>query len=130
MARFNIQAHLHRVEKGYLQPVWVRYYARIETAIRRCTEYLIIEGEVGDIIEFVLKLNGYQVGVIKLKATGKIDVVWNDTEAKRERNKRMFENVSSGSNKFDEQLIRRLSETMSHVPSINEVFPLTSAAVH
>ena len=91
MAKFNIQAHLHRLERGGSRTVWIRQYARIETAVRRCTEYLIIEGEVGDLIEFVLKINGYQVGTIRMKATGKMEVLWNDTEAKRERNKRLLE---------------------------------------
>lgn len=87
MARYNIHAHLHRLTKSGLKPVWVRYYARIETAVRRCTEYLILEGEVGDVIEFVLKINGYQVGTIRLKSTGKMDVCWNDDEAQKSRNR-------------------------------------------
>lgn len=93
MAKFNIEAHLHRSAKGLRETVWVRHYARIETAVRRCTEYLVLDGEVGDIIEFVLKLNRYQVGTIRLTATGSMTVIWNDTEAKRERNKYYFQKL-------------------------------------
>ena len=79
MAKFNIDAVLHRKDgKTHTIVVWTRLYARIETAIRRCTEYLIIEGEVGDVIEFVLRKNGYQVGTIRMAATGRMVVVWND----------------------------------------------------
>lgn len=86
MPRFNIQGHLHRMKNGHHLFVWTRNYARIETAVRRCTEFLILEGEVGDIIEFTLKVNGYQVGTIRLKATGKMEVLWNDSEVKKVKN--------------------------------------------
>ena len=79
MAKFNIDGILHRrVDKSHKVVAWVRRYARIETAVRRCTEFLILEGEVGDVIEFVLRLNGYQVGTIRMAATGRMVVVWND----------------------------------------------------
>lgn len=83
MQRFNVDGILHRRDGNKLVVFWVRSYARIETAVRRCTEYLILEGQVGDVIEFVLKINGMQVGTIKMSASGKMSVVWNDTEAKR-----------------------------------------------
>jgi hypothetical protein len=91
MAKFNIEAHLHRFSGTVRRVAWIRYYARIETAVRRCSEFLVVEGEVGDIIEFTLKINGYQVGTIQLKATGKINVLWNDTEAKKLQNKHLLE---------------------------------------
>lgn len=90
MARLNIEAHLHRYEGKTREVFWVRHYARIETAIRRCTEYLILEGEVGDTIEFVLKINGLQVGTIRYTAVSKLDIVWNNTEAKKLRNKKLM----------------------------------------
>lgn len=79
MAKFNIDATLHRFGKGKVKlQVWTRRYARIETAIRRCSEFMVLEGEVGDVIEFYLRLNGYQVGTVRLTATGRLDIVWND----------------------------------------------------
>lgn len=79
MAKFNIDATLHRLGKGKIKfEVWTRRYARIETAVRRCTEFMVLEGEVGDVIEFYLRLNGYQVGTVRMMATGRLDVVWND----------------------------------------------------
>lgn len=79
MAKYNIDATLHRIGKNKTRiTVWTRRYARIETAVRRCTEFIVLEGEVGDVIEFYLRLNGYQVATIRMTATGKLDVMWND----------------------------------------------------
>ena len=93
MALFNIEAHLHRLVHGSSskrETVWIRRYARIENAMRRSTEFLMIEGEVGDVIEFVLVINAYQVGTIQYKATGKISIVWNDDAARKARNKTLL----------------------------------------
>lgn len=101
MAHFNVEAHLHRLtgrSKDIRHIEWVRHYGKIETAVRRCMEYLITEGQVGDVIEFVLKkISGMQVGTIRYHATGKIDVVWNNTEAKRIRNERELERTNPNS---------------------------------
>lgn len=86
MSKYNIDAILHRIEDGVKSKkivAWVRSYARIETAVRRIMEYLIFEGQVGDVVELVLRTNQMQVGTIKMSATSKVSVVWNDTEAKR-----------------------------------------------
>lgn len=93
MAKFNIDATLHRLGKGKIKfAVWTRRYARIETAVRRCTEFMVLEGEVGDVIEFYLRLNGYQVATIRMTATGKLDVMWNDHKLlKRKQDLTKFE---------------------------------------
>jgi hypothetical protein len=95
MARLNIEGHLHRLVHGRHTFVWTRHYARIETAVQRCTAFLMLDGEVGDIIEFTLKINGYQVGTIRLKATGKMEVVWNRKEADKARNAALQLNKST-----------------------------------
>ena len=77
MAKFNIDAVLHRRHgRAHTKVVWTRRYARIETAVRRCTEFLVLDGEVGDVIEFVLRINGWQVGTIRVKANGCMQVDW------------------------------------------------------
>lgn len=77
MAKFNIDAILHRRHgRSSTRVVWVRRYARIETAVRRCTEFMVLDGEVGDTIEFVLRINGWQVGTIRMKANGTMQVDW------------------------------------------------------
>lgn len=86
MARLHIEGHLHRLTKGGRTFIWTRHYARIETAVHRCTTFLILEGEIGDVIEFTLKKNGYQVGTVRLKATGKIEVLWNDDHVTKKKN--------------------------------------------
>lgn len=87
MARLNIEGHLHRLVHGKREHVWIRHYARIETAVQRCTAFLMLDGEVGDVIEFTLKVNGYQVGTVRLKATGKMEVVWNRNDIGKIKNK-------------------------------------------
>lgn len=91
MAAFNIDALLHRrTSQNTTTAVWVRHYARIETAIKRCMEYLIFEGEVGDVIEFTLRRNFMQVGTIRMKASGGVEIVWNTTEAKRLKSEQLL----------------------------------------
>lgn len=86
MARLNIEGHLHRRVNGRLLPAWTRHYATIDTAITRCTTWMLINGEVGDIIEFTLKINGMQVGTIRMRADGKVVTEWNSDEAAKLRN--------------------------------------------
>lgn len=93
MARLNIEAHLHRFVAGstrFREVVQVRHYARVETAMRCAMEYLMFSGEVGDIMVFVLKKNGLEVGTMRLKANCKLDIVWNDKEANKLRNRTMM----------------------------------------
>ena len=99
MAHFNIEAHLHRRQgrTKNTKTIWIRRYATIQTAMRRCTEFLIDEGQVGDVIEFILiKIPGYQVATIRstLKSGGRAEaeITWNDSEAKRLKNERMTTN--------------------------------------
>ena len=79
MATFKIDAHLHRfVGKNVKRTViWVRRYARVETAARRAIVFLMLEGEVGDMIECVTRVSGYQCCVVKMTADSKITVIWN-----------------------------------------------------
>lgn len=96
MAKFNIEAHLHRLVGNSMrvrETVWIRRYHRIETATRKATEFLICEGQVGDVIEFVLMKNDMQVGTVQYKASGKIIVLWNDDEAKKLRNRELLPHV-------------------------------------
>jgi hypothetical protein len=91
MARLNIEGHLHRlVHHNRREQIWTRHYARIETAIQRCTLFLMMDGHVGDLIEFTVKINGYQVGTIRLKATGKIEVNWNRDPDGKDRNTKLL----------------------------------------
>lgn len=84
MSTLHIQATLHRrVSKNRLAPVWTRRYARIETATAKAMEYLMFAGAVGDVIEFHLRRNSMQVGTIRMMASGKVDIIWNTTEAMR-----------------------------------------------
>ena len=98
MAKFNIEAHLHRLigrSKDKREVAWIRRYATIDTAVRRCTQFLVTEGQVGDVIEFVLiKIPGYQVGTVSFriggKGVGSIEVLWNREEANKIRNDRLL----------------------------------------
>lgn len=118
MARFNIEAHLHRLvgRSDFRTVVWIRRYARIETAIRKATEFLIVEGEVGDLIEFVLRINGMQVGTVRRSATGKLEVLWNNSEAKKLRNASMT--IRKGDAVYDRVAIKR-SEVLSKEQTVH-----------
>ena len=77
MAKFNIEAIWHRRVGSRKTKVFSkRLFARIETAVRRCAELMILDGQVGDVIEFVLRKNSWQVGTISMKADGSMKVDW------------------------------------------------------
>lgn len=84
MSTLHIEATLHsRASKTRFIRVWTRRYARIETATAKAMEYLMFAGAVGDVIEFHLRRNSMQVGTIRMMASGKVDIIWNTTEAMR-----------------------------------------------
>lgn len=94
MARLNIEARLHRYINGskkYKEVVWVRHYARIETAASAANTFLMFSGQTGDVIEFTLKINGLQVGTVRFTAKNKTEFEWNRTEAAKLRNKHLME---------------------------------------
>jgi hypothetical protein len=93
MAKYNIDAYLHRFEDGnkFRSLRWVRHYARIETALRRATEFLVAEGKVGDVIEFVVKINERQAGVAHLKLDGQIEIIWNTSEVKYAKTRKVLD---------------------------------------
>ena len=45
----------------------VRRYVRLDTAIRRQTELVYLEGQPGDVIEFAHAETGMQIGTIKVQ---------------------------------------------------------------
>jgi hypothetical protein len=83
MPRLNINVTLHRLVGKKLTAMWTRPYARVETAMSKCMAALIIDGQVGDVFEIHLRSNGMQVGTMRLKADGKVEVLWNTDEARR-----------------------------------------------
>ena len=85
--RYNIEARLHRYlgRDRNRTLIWVRHYARVETAVARCSTFMIDEGKVGDVIEFTLKKNGDQVALIYMPLLGEMKTNWNRSEAKRLR---------------------------------------------
>lgn len=94
MARLNIEARLHRYVNGstrFKEVIWVRHYARIETAAGAATTFLMFSGQTGDLIEFSLKINGLQVGTVRLTPSGKIETIWNSKEANKLRNKYLMD---------------------------------------
>lgn len=115
MSKYNIDAILHRIEdgvKGKKIVAWVRSYARIETAVRRIVEYLIFEGQVGDVVELVLRTNQMQVGTIKMSATSKVSVVWNDTEAKRLKSEQILQRGYQITEPNRDEVIKALKNNM------------------
>ena len=52
----------------------MRYYARLDTAIPRAVQLLILEGQPKDVIELAHSEHGFQIGTIKIHVGGRIDV--------------------------------------------------------
>ena len=63
----------------------------IETAAAAANTFLMFSGQTGDVIEFVLKINGLQVGTVRFTAKNKIEFEWNRTEAAKLRNKYLLD---------------------------------------
>lgn len=95
---FNIDAIMHRRKRNGTQILWVRRYSCIENAMRRATEILMVDGCVGDLIEFTLRTNGLQVGTIRMHAAGNISIQWNYRKILRElgRGKEVKEKIRAG----------------------------------
>ena len=94
MSRFNVESHLHRLvgrSRHVREVIWIRRYKNAHTAIKRCIDILTTEGQVGDVVEIVLmNLGRMDLGTIRYRATGSIEVLWNDTEAKKLRNQQLL----------------------------------------
>lgn len=58
------------------KPVWVRYYARLDTAVRKSVHLAVLEGEPGDVIEFSSRQFGYQIGTVVIHVLGRLTVSW------------------------------------------------------
>jgi hypothetical protein len=53
-----------------------RYYSRITTGFPRAVQLLMIDGEPGDLVEFASNEFGYQIGFVRLKVGGNMDIQW------------------------------------------------------
>lgn len=72
MAERNIVAALHRGE----HIVWIRRYARIDTAVPRCTQLALLEGHPRDVVELSHAHTGMQLGTITLHVNNKLTASW------------------------------------------------------
>ena len=74
--RFNITAQYNRRQGRGFKVIWTRHYSRIETAMKRGQD-LIMQGQVGDVIEFYLVTNQMHVGWMRMPANGNVTSSWN-----------------------------------------------------
>jgi hypothetical protein len=74
--RFNIVAQYNRRRGNSFEVVWTRYYSKLENAMKRGQE-LIMQGGVGDVIEFYLVTNKMHVGWMRMPANGNVTSSWN-----------------------------------------------------
>jgi len=72
MSQRNLVATLLRGNK----PVWSRRYARLDTAIPRCTQLALLEGHPRDVIELSHAETGMQIGTVKLGVGNRIVSTW------------------------------------------------------
>lgn len=59
---------------GGKKVLWQRYFVRIETALRRAVELLVLGGSPGDRIEIASNDFGFQVATVVILAQGRIVV--------------------------------------------------------
>lgn len=72
MTERNLIVTLHRKRK----PLWARRYLRLDTAIPRITELMILGGEPGDVAEIAHAVTGMQIGTVRLRAGGNLITNW------------------------------------------------------
>lgn len=70
MTKRPILATLYRKH----QPVWVRRYSRITTALPRAVQLALLEGQPGDVVEFAHSDFGFQIATVKLSVNGHIRI--------------------------------------------------------
>lgn len=102
MAALYIRALYHRRnEKGSgTRTLWTRRYRDITTAAAKATSYLIVNGCVGDVIEFTLVINEMQIGAMKMTSSGKLHTEWNPAEASALIKQVLTENASIAASKL------------------------------
>ena len=54
----------------------MRHYARINTVIPRAVTHLLDTGHPGDIVEIAHNEFGFQIGTVKVRAGGRIEIKW------------------------------------------------------
>ena len=82
MTTLYINAQLiHRVPVNGVKFAWTRRYKDITTAAAKAMALLIRDGYVGDVIEFSLRINGMQIGAMRMTAAGKVITTWDSAEA-------------------------------------------------
>lgn len=69
----QIVACMYNMDK---ELVWKRYYARIDTAVRRSVQVAMLEAYPGEVVEFSSRDFGYQIGTVKMQTMGRIQVDW------------------------------------------------------
>lgn len=73
MAKRLLVAQFHRNNQPILAK---RYFNRVDTAIPRCVQLVLLDGEPGDTIQISSSEFGYWIADIRVRAGGKIDIKW------------------------------------------------------
>lgn len=56
--------------------LYVRTYARLDTAVRRTTQLAVQSGYPGDVVEFADDRTGMQLGTVRVRTGGFMEVRW------------------------------------------------------
>lgn len=59
---------------GGRRVIWIRYFARLETAIARAASVLVLRGAPGDSMEIASNDYGFQIATLVIKAQGHLTV--------------------------------------------------------
>lgn len=76
--KLQIQATLLRSTgpKQDRVPVWTRHYAWMDTAMPRVVQLVMRDSQPGDIVEFVGKEQGFQIGVLFVNKGNHVSMEW------------------------------------------------------
>lgn len=54
--------------------IWMRYFARLETAIARAASVLVLQGAPGDKMEIASNDYGFQIATLRIKTQGQLTI--------------------------------------------------------
>lgn len=58
------------------EPVWIRHFTWLDSAIPRATALALWDGQVGDVVSIVNKATGYELAVLRITGARKVAIEW------------------------------------------------------
>lgn len=76
--KLQIQATLLRSTgpKQPREPIWTRHYAWMDTAMPRIVQLVMRDSQPSDVVEFIGKEQGFQIGVLFVNKGNQLSMEW------------------------------------------------------